>query len=176
MGELLPTGIPMTSNRTIRWIENLAEQELSIRSGDRVSVDLCTTKDEVLSVETSTFLRAIQKHVEYLAKLFNLRVQEEALQLRLTSSSEGGDGFALLRGSMRLCVTSAKPGFIQFACDKRLDSESRSSVMFSGTLEAQFGLFHEVDWSFIGNPVVPEQVARHYLTEFIQVSRPSNSH
>ena len=150
---------------------------MSIRSGDRVSIDLCTTKDEVLSVETATFLRDLYYHLDYLSKLFNLRVVDEAVQLRVTkpADAQAGDGFSVARGEMKLSILSGKPGVIQFQCEKKLDASSaqRTSVMFSGMIEAGFGLFHEVEWSFLGNHVVPEQVARHYLTEFIQVSRPS---
>jgi hypothetical protein len=164
----------VTSNRTIKWIESLAEQELSIRSGDRLSIDLCTTKDEVLSVETSAFIRDLYYHCDYLTRLFNLRVNEEGMALKISKAGEASDGFQVSRGEMRLAILSGKPGAIQFQCEKKLDSSgpTRTSVMFSGMIEAEFGLFHEVDWSFLGNRVVPEQVARHYLTEFIQVSRP----
>lgn len=164
----------VTSNRTIKWIESLAEQEISIREGDRVSIDLCATKDEVLSVETATFIRDLYYHLDYLTRLFNLRVMEDPMQLKLAKLGENAaDGFHVTRGEMRLAISSGKPGVIQFQCEKRLEvsAPSRTSVMFSGMIEAQFGLFHEVDWSFLGNRVVPEQVARHYLTEFIQVSR-----
>ncbi len=147
---------------------------MSIRSGDRLSIDLCTTKDEVLSVETATFIRDLYYHFDYLTRLFNLRVNEEGMQLKIAKAGEAYEGFQVTRGEMKLAVLSGKPGAIQFQCEKRLDpsSHSRTSTMFSGMIEAEFGLFHEVDWSFLGNRVAPEQVARHYLTEFIQVSRP----
>ncbi len=169
----------MTSNRTIKWIESLADQESSIRSGDRVSIDLCTTKDEVLCVETATFLRDLYYHLDYLTRLFNLRVLDDEAQLKVSKVDVGKDGFFVSRGEMRLAISAGKPGVIQFQCEKRLEGSpgtpSKNSVMFSGVIEAGFGLFHEVEWLFIGNRVVPEQVARHYLTEFIQVSRPAGT-
>ncbi len=163
----------MTSDRTIKWIESLAEQEVSIRGGDRASIDLCATKDEVLSVETATFIRDLYYHLDYLTALFNLRVVEQDMQIKLAKLHEVSEGFNLVRADMRLAILSGKPGVIQIQCEKRLEvnAPSRTSVMFSGMIEAQFGLFHEVEWSFLGNRVAPEQVARHYLTEFIQVSR-----
>jgi hypothetical protein len=167
----------VTSNRTIKWIESLADQELSIHSGDRVSIDLCTTKDQVLSAETSSFVRDLYYHVDYLIGLFNLRVMNEGMQLHISKRTEENDGFQVHRGDMKLSILSSKPGMIQFQCERQLDpaSSPRTSVMFSGSIEAEFGLFHEVEWSFLGNHVGAEQVARHYLTEFIQVSRPVNS-
>ena len=38
-----------TSSRTIRWIEDLAEQEILISNGQRTSIDLGKTKDQVWS-------------------------------------------------------------------------------------------------------------------------------
>ena len=49
-------------------------------------------------------------------------------------------------------------------------------MMFSGRVEAKFGTFHDVEWYFLGNRVNAELLARHYLTEFIQVSRDSLSY
>jgi hypothetical protein len=43
--------------------------------------------------------------------------------------------------------------------------------MFSAVIEAQFETFDDVAWLFLGTPINAEQVARHYLTEFIQATR-----
>ena len=164
----------VTSNRTIKWIESLAEQELSICSGERVSIDLLTTKDEVLSVETTSFLRELNQQFDYLVKLFDLRVNQEALKIKILKSDELLDGFILSRNELRLTVTKPRLGVVQITCDKRLIGESRPSVMFSGVVEAKFGTFHDVEWHFLGSQVTAEQLARHYLIEFIQVSRSSH--
>ncbi len=164
----------VTSNRTIKWIESLAEQELSIRSGERSSIDLLATKDEVLSVETTSFLRELNQHFEYLVKLFDLRVNQEALKIKILKNEDFQEGFSLLRNELRLLVGKPRLGVVQFTCDKRITGEARSSVMFSGVVEAKFGTFHDVEWHFLGSQVTAEQVARHYLTEFIQVSRSSH--
>lgn len=164
----------ITSNRTIKWIESLAEQELSIRSGERASIDLLATKDEVLSVETTSFLRELNQHFDYLVKLFDLRVNQDALKIKIQPISDVGEGFCLLRNELRLLLTKPRLGVVQITCDKRRAGETRTSVMFSGVVEAKFGVFHDVEWHFLGSQVTAEQVARHYLTEFIQVSRASH--
>lgn len=164
-----------TSNRTIKWIENLAEQELLINAGQRVSIDILTTKEEVLTAETATFVRDLYYHFEYLIQLFNLRVSHPSLQIKLARNSEHLDGFSLSRNGMRLSLTKSQPGVVQLQCDKLIREEesrsNRTSMMFSGLIEANFGTFHDVEWNFLGSRVAAEQVARHYLTEFIQVSR-----
>lgn len=165
----------LTSNRTIKWVENLADQELLITAGERGSIDICTTKDEVLVVETATFVRDLFFHFEYLVELFNSRVNRPPLQIKLTRQGERLEGFALSRNRHRLILFQSQPGAVQLQCDKLIGDEgsrdNRTSLMFSGLIEAKFGAFHDVEWVFLGNPIGAEQVARHYLTEFIQVSR-----
>jgi hypothetical protein len=164
-----------TSNRTIKWIENLADQELLINSGERVSIDICTTKDEVLTAETAAFVRELFHHFDYLIQLFNRRVNHPSLQIKLLRYGERIDGFCLVRNQMRLALSLSQSGAIQLKCDKMLASDGisgvKTSVMFSGLVEAEFGSFHDLEWTFLGSVVTAEQVARHHLTEFIQVSR-----
>ncbi len=163
-----------TSNRTIKWIENLADQELSIRAGERASIDILTTKDEVLIVETTTFVRDLFYHFEYLAKLFNSRVNRSDLQMRVLKS-DNFDQFSITRNQMRMSLSMRQPGAVQLQCDKMMSEGpgkgSKVSFMFSGMVEAKFGTFHDVEWFFLGSRVTAEQVARHYLTEFIQATR-----
>lgn len=163
----------VTSNRTIKWIESLAEQELRIRAGERASIDLLATRDEVLSVETTSFLKELYQHVEYLVGLFDSRVNQESLKIRIQKIDEIQEGFTLVRNELRLLVVRPRLGVVQITCDKRLAGEARPSVMFSGVVEAKFGVFHDLEWHFLGSQVTAEQIARHYLTEFIQVSRSS---
>jgi hypothetical protein len=167
-----------TSDRTIKWIENLADQERSISQGERGGVDLFHTKEEILSVETTVFVRELAYQLNYLAKLFNNRVAEPSLQIRVQTSPDLPDSIVLTRNSLRLNVTRCQAGVVQIQCDKIISKESSSgftlngsSVMFSGTIEANFETFHDVKWYFLGAPIEGEQVARHYLTEFLQVSR-----
>lgn len=165
----------ITSDRTIRWIESLAEQELLIRSGKRASIDITSTKEEVLSAETASFAQDLVQHFEYLVRLFNSRVEKESLQIKLVKGGSDGMGFALLRNRLKLLLAVGQTGRLQVQCMKMMDegmgSAPRASVMFSGVIESKFGTFHDVDWYFLGARVNAEQVALHYLTEFIQVSR-----
>lgn len=171
-----------TSNRTIRWIEDLAEQELLISSGHRTSIDIGKTKDQVLSVETATYVRDLFYHFDYLVKLFNERVQQPSLHIRLSKMSDKLEGFQLVRNGIGLVLDSSSAGVIQFRCEKSSAGEglgvptpARKSVMFSGVVEAEFGAFDDVEWRYLGSSISAEQLARHYLTEFIQMSRVSSS-
>lgn len=162
-----------TTTRTIKWIESLAEQELSIKAGERTSLDIGDTKDVVLTVERTTFVRDLFHHFQYLINHFNHRVQDSSLQIKLTRTEEP-DSFSLSRNGLKLSLSTPQLGVISLQCDKMLSAENgvkRTSVMFSGMIEARFGTFHDVEWYFLGSRINPEQVARHYLTEFIQVTR-----
>src|SRR5690606_7677640 len=95
----------VTSNRTIKWIESLADQELGIRRGERASIDICTTKDEVLMAETDGFLRELRAQCETLVTLFNQRVNDDTLQIRIQGEEPPLKGFRLTRNGFRLTVT-----------------------------------------------------------------------
>lgn len=164
-----------TSSRTIKWIESLAEQENLIRAGEKTSIDIFKTKEDVLRAETISFVHDLFYHCEYLIGLFNNRVENSELQMRLLRG-ETPEQFCLQRNTLKLSIATPQPGVVQLQCDKLLPSEPGSrlmkpSLMFSGRVEAKFGTFHDVEWYFLGNRVNAELLARHYLTEFIQVSR-----
>ena len=165
-----------TSHRTIKWIENLADQELRILAGESSSIDICSTKDEVLSIESASFVRDLIYLFDYLIRLFNSKVQSE-LQIKVLRS-DNPDNFVLERNQLRLALSRPQDGVVQLQCDKLManDGQARAfktSMMFSGRVESKFGTFHDVEWYFLGSRVTAEQLARHYLTEFIQVSRSS---
>lgn len=159
----------MTSDSSIKWIENLAEQELLISTGQSASLDLTRTKEEVIAVATTAFFRQLHNQFEYLIKLFNTHVSETALAIRVIQEGERWDHFVICRNHTRMSVLGGKPGFIHLQCEKQVGLQP--SVMFSGIIEASFAAFDDLEWNFLGSPVTAEQVARHYLTEFIQTSR-----
>lgn len=166
-----------TSDSTIKWIESLAEQEAQIHLGEKASVDILATKEEVLQFETTSFLRALESYFESLSKLFNARLGHQIYQIQMQKNREGHSLFYIQRNQMRLSVTQSKPGKIQFLCDKVSEenplSQSPSSRIFSGIVEANFVHFNQVIWEFLGSPVDAEKLSCHYLTEFLQVSRSS---
>lgn len=168
----------MTSNRTIRWIENLADQEAGICRGERSFIDLCATKDDILQTETSAFVRDLKSNFEYLAELFNSRLADLTLQISVVRVEGRIPTFKLVRHGMLLSIWSPQPGSVQIRCDKVVSDETsapKTSLMMTGAIEGDFGSFHDLEWRFLGSPVTAEQVARHYLTEFIQLSRQRDS-
>jgi hypothetical protein len=166
-----------TSDKTIKWVENLAEQECLIQLGEKSSVDLCNAKDEVLTNETSTFVRSLFYHFEYLTRLFNSRVEVPFLKIKIQSKGENFNSFSISRNRINLIVTGSQMGAIHLQCVREDSGQAGiNSVVFSGLIEGRFETFHEVKWYFLDSSILPEQVARHYLTEFLQVSRSSHTH
>lgn len=162
----------MISDHSIKWIENLAEQEGLILSGQLPSLDITKTREEVLAISTSVFLRELRAQWITLSQLFNARMKEAPLSIVWGSLSDKADGFYLLRNSVRLSVSASRPGSIQVQCEKIIvESPVRKSMIFSGVIEARFSSFDEVHWFFLEKNVSVDQLARYYLTEFIQSSR-----
>lgn len=163
-----------TSDKTIKWVENLAEQEYLIHLGEKSSLDICTVKDEVLGTETGAFVRALYYQFEYLIRLFNLKVDLPELKIKLQTKEENLNSFSVSRNRISLVVMGTKTGAVQLQCVREESGDlSSGRVIFSGLIEARFETFDEVKWFFLDSPILPEQVTRHYLTEFLQLSRSS---
>ena len=166
-----------TSDKTIKWVENLADQECLILSGEKSSLDLCTAKEEVMNNETSSFVRSLYYHFEYLIRLFNARVDVPFLKIKIISPNDDFNSFSISRNQINLKVSGSQAGMIHLQCNREESSiVNIGSVLFSGMIEARFETFHEVKWYFLDSIILPEQVARHYLTEFLQVSRSNHTH
>jgi hypothetical protein len=162
----------MTSDHSIKWIENLAEQEGLILSGQLPTLDITKTREEVLAVATSVFLRELKAHWITLSRLFNSRMKDTPLGIEWGTPTEKIDGFYLVRNSVRLSISSSRPGSVQIQCEKvGVEIPTRPSMIFSGVVEARFSNFDEVNWFFLEKNISVEQLARYYLTEFIQSSR-----
>lgn len=106
----------LTSNKTIKWVENLAEQECLIQLGEKSSLDICSVKDDILITETNAFIRALFYQFEYLIRLFNSKVDLPALKIKIQSREEGENRFALSRNRINLIITGTQIGVVQLQC------------------------------------------------------------
>lgn len=164
----------MISNGSVKWIENLAEQEGLISAGKLSELDISRTKEEVLALSTTAFTRELKSFFAGCVKLFNSRMKQSSLTLSLGEFPDLIDGFFIQRGHCRLSFISHQPGTIQIQCEKTHSGFLvQSSPVFSGQIQAKFVSFDDVGWFFLEKLVSPEQLCRFYLTEFIQVSRPT---
>lgn len=152
------------SSRTMDWIESLVVQEKEILTGDRLSIDLGHAKDGLLSAETVHFVRALHCKFAELAVFVNRRLPETSCPVSVITVCEGGEEFVVERLPVRLCFKS-RPGSINFSCDR-----ISAGLQFTGSIEARFGVFYEIDWMFLGARVTAEQIARHHLTELLQIT------
>lgn len=164
----------MISDSSLKWIENLAEQDVLISSGKISELDLAQTKEEVLALSTTAFIRELKAHCHTFIKIFNGRMQEAALALSMDDLADKAEGFMVQRNRIRLLFMTHQSGTIQIQCE-RGDSQkiAQFSPVFSGQIQAKFQSFDDVSWFFLEKPVTAEQFCRFYLTEFIQVSRSS---
>lgn len=153
----------MVSSRTVSWIENLATQENEIVQGERVSIDIGSAKDRLLESETLLFNRSLLCSFRELCASLNRRLPPEASPIRVKRVADSGEEFSVERIPLQL-LFRCQVGVIQFVCDKA------GELQFSGSIEARFSAFYELDWLFLGSKVSAEQVARHYLTELLQLT------
>ena len=98
--------------------------------------------------------------------------------MKLYSVAQTAADFMLYRSQVKLVVSNSAHGVIALS----FSSHQRGPFGFDGAnpesvggktqeLLAQIGPFRDVKWTFQGEEVRPEQIAKYYFAEFVRATR-----
>lgn len=170
------------------WIHELVRSE--IHPDAEKLLGLSSSFDPASRIEESTitFLTDLQEQFQSYAKLFNgysesgIKFQE----IKIYSLAGSPADFMVFRNQVKLVVSNITSGVIGFSFARHIRSTvnvngqgqqdlSASNVPLSKgqELRAQIGPFHEVFWTFEGERVNAEQVAKFFFVEFVRATRDS---
>ncbi len=172
------------------WIHELARAEMHPDAERLLQVGRSFDPQQMVEESTVGFLAELkERFVEY-AKIFN--AQSEAgtryAEAKVYAVAQTAADFMIFRNQVKLIVSNSAHGVIQllFAHHVRgtlaVDGQVQnpSSVVPAGQvphqaqeLVAQVGPFRDVNWTFQGERIDPEQVARFYFAEFVRATRDS---
>lgn len=165
------------------WIHELARAETHAEAD--MLLQLGNSFDPQRMVEESTIqvLEELRSKFQDYAKAFNdysaggARFQE----VKIYQLAESAADFMVYRSQVKLLITNAAHGLIQLSYSQNargagavaVDGRSMEQKQVGQTQEllAQVGPFREVYWSFHGERVNTDQLARYYFTEFVRLSR-----
>jgi hypothetical protein len=166
------------------WIHELARAEVH-PDAERLLM-LGGSFDPQQRVEESTidFLAELREQFNEYARVFNgyseggARFQE----IKVYSVAQTAADFMVFRNQIKLVVSNAAHGVIQISFAQHVrgtlnvDGQMISQNISPGgahaqDLLAQVGPFRDVHWTFQGEKVTPDQVARFYFAEFARATR-----
>ncbi len=174
------------------WIHDLARAEVH-PDAERV-LQLGRSSDPQQLVEESTieFLNELKALFQEYRRVFNAYSEKGSRfqEVKIYAVANTAADFMLFRNSINLLVCNSAHGMIQVQIGQHVRgtlsvdgqalpgtgkgaTQAKAFPAVARTIElmAQVGPFRDVSWTFQGEKVNPEQLARFYFAEFSRVTR-----
>lgn len=170
------------------WIHDLARAEIHPDAERLLQLDGGTDPQQQVEESTIDFLSELREYSAEYARVFNAFAENGSKfqEAKVYSVAQTAADFMIFRNQVKLVVANTAHGVIQIA----FAQHSRGTINVDGQminqpmqgqhvpgaspsqdLLAQVGPFRDVHWTFQGERVTPEQVAKAYFAEFVRASR-----
>jgi hypothetical protein len=169
------------------WIHDLARAEVHPDAERLLQLGRSFDPHQLVEESTIDFLSELREHFAESIKVFNGYAENGAKfqELKLYSIAQTAADFMVFRNQVKLVVSNAAHGVIQIgfaqhqrgtlAVDGQVQTVAPSPVdpVSNGNQEllAQVGPFRDIFWTFQGEKVTAEQVAKFYFAEFVRATR-----
>jgi hypothetical protein len=167
------------------WIHELARGEIH-PDAERL-LQLGGSFDPQQRVEESTvdFLTQLREHFDDYARIFNAYSESGSKfqDIKVYGLAQSAADFMVFRNQIKLVISNSAHGVIQIsfahhvrgtlAVDGQVQGAAPVSEVDGQThdLIARVGAFRDVHWTFQGEKVDAEQVAKFYFSEFSRATR-----
>jgi hypothetical protein len=168
------------------WIHELAKAEIHPEAERLLQLGKSFDPQQLIEESTIDFLMELREHFNEYARLFNGysegggRFQE----VKVYNIAQTAADFMVFRNQVKLVVSNAAHGVIQVAFAQHVRGTMAIDGQTPGTpqasqqpgaqdLLAQVGPFRDIHWTFQGEKVTAEQVAKFYFAEFTRATRDS---
>ncbi len=165
------------------WIHELARSEMNSEAEKILQLGHSFDPQQLVEESTVDFLMELRENFTEFARILNgysessVRFQE----IKVYSVAQTPSDFMIFRNQMKLVIANTAHGVIQIgfaqhvrgglAIDGQNMSPTQTAIPGSQELLAQVGPFRDITWTFQGENVSAEQVAKFYFAEFTRVSR-----
>lgn len=171
------------------WIHELAKGEIHPDAERLLQLGRSFDPQQLVEESTIDFLTELRQHFTEFARIFNAYSENNTRfqEVKVYSIAQTAADFMVFRNQIKLVIANSAHGVIQvsFAQHVRgtlaVDGQIHGGQTTTGPgsnligqayeLLAQLGPFRDVYWSFQGEKVKPEQVARFYFAEFVRLTR-----
>jgi hypothetical protein len=166
-----PGGVLSTESLgNLPWAVALALDERRMESEGVVEVSTSFRKQELLKIRTREFIQELHRGFSAQVEVFNEARRDVHAQIRLFKVSGTENDFMLFRNGVRLLVSGARAGRVSFAFNQYLGQVFAPTTPPQFELEALWGAFDQLHWTFKGERVISTDVIRYLMTEFSRQS------
>lgn len=167
------------------WIHELARGEMHPDADRLLQLGKSFDPQQLVEESTIDFLTELREHLTDYARIFNVYSENNAKfqEIKVYSLANTAADFMVFRNQIKLVVANTAHGVIQLgfsqhargtlAVDGQVQNTASAADLAgrSQDLLAQVGPFREVFWTFQGEKVGTEQVAKFYFAEFARATR-----
>ena len=166
----------------VSWIKELVKAEHQMEESGMVEINYNIDRERLLTHATLQFLLSLKNDFIDASNAFNELKTSPIGRIKIYGVAKTHGDFMLFRNGFKMIFSLKAPGQIavrfnfmgtQFlnAPGAVADSTTASKdLMGEHILEAQFGVFDEIKWTFKGQPFQQESLVRHYMTLFTKES------
>jgi hypothetical protein len=167
------------------WIHELARAEIHPDAEKLLQLGRSFDPQQLVEESTIDYLTELREHFNEYARTFNAYSENgvKFQDVKVYSLAQTAADFMVFRSQVKLVVANSAHGVIQLSFAQHVraaaavDVNGQSSAAAasppapSQDILAQVGPFRDVYWTFQGERVTPEQVAKFYFAEFIRATR-----
>lgn len=164
----------------INWIKDLVKAEQQMEESGLVDMTYGYDQDRLLAQETLTFLLQLKTEFVDASSAFNELKPSPLGRIKVYGIAKTHADFMLFRNGFKMIFSLKAPGQISIRFNfigtnfiptpGNEGGASGTGLMDEQLVEAQWGPFGEIQWTYQGRPVKLEYMVRHYMTHFLRES------
>ena len=164
----------------ISWIKDLVKAEQQMEESGLVDMSFGFDADKILVSESIQFLLALKTEFVDASTMFNELKPSALGRIKIYGIAKTHADFMLFRNGFKMIFSLKAPGqisvrfnFIGTNYIPTPGTETQTAatnVMDEHIVEAKWGAFGELIWTYQNQPVKTEFMVQHYLTMFIKES------
>ncbi|HCM38871.1 MAG TPA: hypothetical protein DIS93_02785 [Bdellovibrionales bacterium] len=173
----------------VGWIHELARAEIHPDAERLLQLGKSFDPQQLVEESTIGFLSQLREQFNEYARVFNALSENSARfqEVKVYNIAQTAADFMMFRNQIKLLVSNTAHGVIHISFAQHVrgnlaingqvqtmgnsDSGLPASLAQAQELLAQVGPFRDVYWTFQGEKVSADQVAKFYFSEFTRVTR-----
>lgn len=160
------------------WIRELVSADEQLEKSVMIDMNLGLDTQRILVNETIAFLLRLKTDFAESAASFNELKPSALGRIKVYGIAKTHADFMLFRNGYKMIFAIKNSGLISvrfhyvgnLAIPQPNQKENTTIVMDEQLIEAKWGAFEEVLWTYKGLSFKPEYLVRHYMTSFIKES------
>lgn len=168
------------------WIHELVRSEIHPDAEKILGLQSSFDPNQRIEESTIQFLTELREQFQEYTRVFNGYSENGAKfqDIKVYSLAGSPADFMVFRNQVKLVVSNVAHGVIGLSFARHLrsslnvngqgqpDNSASSVALGKGQeLRAQMGPFHEVYWTFEGERILADQVAKFFFVEFVRATR-----